>query len=62
MFVSAHHFSGAESREFEVSRQRDHPVVIRMKLLEGWWDFVLSPNGTKLALFDGAKVQIYCLE
>jgi hypothetical protein len=26
------------------------------------WDFALSPSGTKLAMFDGAKVRIYSLK
>lgn len=61
-------FDGVEVRSlptilvYDFTRQQDHPVVIRMKPVEGWWDSALSPDGTKLALFDGAKVQIYSLE
>lgn len=35
------------------------PLVIRTTPVEGQLDFALSPGGTKLAVFDGAKVQVY---
>ena len=46
---------------YDFARLEDSPAVIRMKSVRSDWDFALSPNGTKLALFDGATVQIYSL-
>jgi hypothetical protein len=36
-----------------------NPFVIRTTPVDGQLDFSLSPNGTKVAVFDGAKVLIY---
>jgi hypothetical protein len=47
---------------YDLAKPNNHPAAIRMKGVRPDWDFSLSPNGTKLALFDGAKVQIYSLE
>lgn len=39
-----------------------NPYVIRTTPVEGQLDFALSPNGTKVAVFDGAKVLVYHLD
>jgi hypothetical protein len=46
---------------YDFARSKDDPVVIRMNPVEGLWDSALSPNGTKLALFDGSSLQIFSL-
>ena len=38
---------------------RKDPYVIRTTPIDGQLDLALSPNGTKVAVFDGAKVLIY---
>ncbi len=47
---------------YDFARPQSNPVVIYLKPVAGDWDFALSPEGTKFALFDGVRVQIYSLE
>ena len=46
---------------YDVAGPKD-PIVIRMKPVDGQFDFAFSPSGTKLAVFDNARVQIYSFD
>jgi hypothetical protein len=46
---------------YEVGSPKDHPLVVSTKSSNGLWDFTLSPDGSKLAVFDGVNVQVYIL-
>jgi hypothetical protein len=61
-------FDGVEIRPapimllYDVATPNDRPIVIQVRPVRPDWGFALSPHGRKLALFDGAKVQIYSLD
>lgn len=59
-------FDGVEIKDltilvYDVANLKAHPLVFRWKP-RGDWAFGLSPKGTKLAIFDQGKVQIYRLQ
>jgi hypothetical protein len=47
---------------YDRSHTESAPATIPMNPASGDWDYSLSPNGTKLAIFDGARVRIYSLD
>jgi hypothetical protein len=47
---------------YDRSGPKGHPLAIPIKPVEGQWDYAISPSGKQLALFNGAKVQIYSLD
>jgi hypothetical protein len=44
---------------YDLANLKDRPLVFRLNPVRIDWDFALSPNGTALAVFDGANVQIF---
>jgi hypothetical protein len=46
---------------YDIANLKSRPSVFHMKTVKSDWDFALSPNGTKLAFFNGASVEIFSL-
>jgi hypothetical protein len=46
---------------YDTANLKKRPSVFHLKTVKSDWDFALSPNGTKLAFFDGTSVEIYSL-
>jgi hypothetical protein len=46
---------------YDLRSSGDRPLTIPIRPASGNWDYVLSPNGTKVAVFDGAMLRIYDL-
>ena len=46
---------------YDFANLKERPSVLRIKPIRPDWCFALSPNGTKMAVFDGSNVQIYLL-
>lgn len=46
---------------YDIANLKSRPSVFRMKTVKSDWDFDLSPDGTRLAFFNGASVEIFSL-
>ncbi len=46
---------------YEVINPKDR-LVLPIKPVDGDFDFAISPTGNKLAVFDGARIQVYSLD
>jgi hypothetical protein len=60
-------FDGVEIKQvtilvYDLANLKDRPLAFHLKPIRGDWTLALSPNGTKLAFFDGVRVQIHPIE
>lgn len=46
---------------YDIANLKNRPSVLHVRATKSDWDFALSPNGTKLAFFNGANVKIFSL-